>query len=62
MTATMAHRVLADWILTGALIWFGLAIVAALVWAELDRRRSLGGSRNGVDRLIRPLENRRERW
>ena len=58
----MAHRALADWVLAGAFLLFSLVIVAAIVWAEIDRRRSTGGSRCGVQRIVRPYDRARERW
>jgi len=61
LIAVMAHRALADWVLAGAFILFSLVLAAAIVWGELDRRRSVGG-RTGAQRLIRPYESRRERW
>jgi hypothetical protein len=61
LIAVMAHRVLADWVLAGAFILFSLTVLAGIVWAEIDRRRSVGGQ-TGMSRIIRPLESRRERW
>lgn len=61
MTAAMARSDLAAYVLAGAFVFFGLMVIAALIWAERDRRRALNDRQPGL-RLIRPFQSSRERW
>jgi hypothetical protein len=62
MTAAVAHRVLADYVLAGAFILFSLTLIAAVAWSERDRRRAARDDAPGL-RLVRPFESTSEhRW